>query len=66
MGNEGIFKGVTGEWRYGQGGRCLKNLTTPGLNHCITEQQPFQILLYRKRFFSISSSLNSAKIDFIC
>ena len=30
MGNEGIFKGVAGEWRYGQGGRCLKeSLTTP-------------------------------------
>jgi len=32
MGNEGIFKGVAGELRYGQGGRCLKSLTTPVLD----------------------------------
>jgi len=29
MGNEGIFKGVAGEWRYGQGGRCLKKFDDP-------------------------------------
>jgi len=32
MGNEGIFKAVAGEWRYGQGGRCLKSLTNPDLD----------------------------------
>jgi len=29
MGNEGIFKGVAGECRYGQGGRCLKKFDDP-------------------------------------
>ena len=29
MGNVGIFKGVAGEWRYGQGGRCLKKFDDP-------------------------------------
>jgi len=46
MGNEVIFKGVAGEWRYGQGGRCLKKFDDPWsrpylwirIRHCISLQ----------------------------
>ena len=31
LGNEGMVKGVAGEWRYGQGGRCLKTFDY----HCL-------------------------------
>ena len=37
MGNEGIFKGVAGEWRYGQGVRCLKKFDDPCLRECMRQ-----------------------------